>query len=247
MPHGGLPVLSGSLKPIILRGSVLNLIELRLLPFVLGGTGARLREPPPSTSQSRSSTRQWHQMRQLSHDAIEKASESRRGIFSGGLSFLFRQSRVSIPSSRKAVKNKRGMLVGGGVPSICLVYGGDMRALGHCISSRPQLVQWCGQGFNQLHLPPPALPLRLTLQLAIQIAPPIQRGRECTAVNSWAAALLLHLLILRLLLFLSFFLLSTVFSSFPLLCYCCCIIAPVLQPSLTSAAPSLTSLALRQP
>lgn len=98
------------------------------------------------------------------------------------------------------------MLVGGGVPSICLVYGGDMRALGHCISSRPQLVQWCGQGFNQLHLPPPGLPLRLTLQLAIQIAPPIQRGRECTAVNSWAAALLLHLLILRLLFFLSFFL-----------------------------------------
>lgn len=36
MPHGGLPVLSGSLNPIILRGSVLNLIELRLLPFVLG-------------------------------------------------------------------------------------------------------------------------------------------------------------------------------------------------------------------
>lgn len=160
---------------------------------------------------------------------------------------MFRQSRVSNPSSRKAVKNKRGMLVGGGVPSICLVYGGDMRALGHCISSRPQLVQWCGQGFNQLHLPPPALPLRLTLQLAIQIAPPIQLGRECTAVNSWAAALLLHLLILRLLLFLSFFLLSTVFSSFPLLCYSCCIIAPVLLPSLTSAAPSLTSLALRQP
>lgn len=169
MPHGGFPVLSGSFKPIMLRGSVLNLIELRLLPFVLGGTGARLREPPPSTSQSRSSTRQWHQMRQLSHDAIEKATESRRGIFSRGLSFLFRQSRVSIPSSRKAVKNKRGMLVGGGVPSICLVYGGDMRVLGHCISSRPQLVQWCGQGFNQLHLPPPALPLRLTLQLAIQI------------------------------------------------------------------------------
>lgn len=43
MPHGGFPVLSGSFKPIILRGSVLNLIELRLLPFVLGGTGARLR------------------------------------------------------------------------------------------------------------------------------------------------------------------------------------------------------------
>lgn len=152
---------------------------------------------------------------------------------------LFRQSRVFIPSSRKAVENKRWMLVGGGVPSICLVYGGDMRALGHCISSRPQLVQWCGQGFNQLHLPPPALPLRLTLQLAIQMVPPIQCGRECTAVNSWAAALLLLLL--------SVFLLSTVISSLQLLLSICCITAPVLLPSLTSAAPSLTSLALRQP
>lgn len=72
------------------------------------------------------------------------------------------------------------MLVGGGAPSIYLVYGGDMRPLSYCVSSLPQLVQYSGQGINQLHLPPPALPLRLTLGLnsPIQIISPILHGHE---------------------------------------------------------------------
>lgn len=127
--------------------------------------------------------------------------------------------------------------MGGGVPSICLVYGGDMRALSYCISSPPQLVQYCGQGFNQLHLPPPALPLRLTLQLPIQIISPILHGHKCV--------LLIHAPLHSF----SFSRpLSPALSS-PLLYLPHPVLAltPFLRPSLTPVAPSLTSRALRQP
>lgn len=73
MPCCGLPVLSGSLNPIKLRGSVLNLIELHHFLFVLGSMEAKLQCKNLLQTQARAlHPRQWHQMLQLSYDAIEK-------------------------------------------------------------------------------------------------------------------------------------------------------------------------------
>lgn len=68
----------------------------------------------------------------LIHDAIEKALESGKGIFSGGLSFCL--TRVGFHSVLlEGNKNKLWMLVGGGAPSIYLVYGSDRRPLSYCV------------------------------------------------------------------------------------------------------------------
>lgn len=153
--HCGLLVPSGTWNLIIQRSSILNLMELRPFPFVPGSTEAKLPEPPPYPSQS-----------SFTQDKGVKCCYSARSIYwwtaffccLGTVGFRF----------HPLVENKLWMMVGGRwgrgrFPSICLVYGGDMRAPGYCSSSWPQWLQWCGQGFNQLHLPAASLPLALQL------------------------------------------------------------------------------------
>lgn len=97
--------------------------------------------------------RQWHQMLPLIHDAIVEVFESGKGIFSRV--FLFYFTRVGFHSVvLEGNKNKLWMLE----PHQFILF---MEATGDCSAivsaSLPQLVQYSGQGFNQLHLPPPAL------------------------------------------------------------------------------------------
>lgn len=148
---------------------------------------------------------------------------------------MFKRSRFLFRSLGRQEKQTVDVSGRGSPPSIYLVYGGDMRPLSYCASSLPQLVQYSGQGFNQLHLPPPALPLRLTRRLdspTIQIISPILRGHE------WMLEVYAFV---RSFSFLSSTALSVstwrlypAFPSLPLL----------LLPSSTPVAPSLTSLAL---
>lgn len=92
----------------------------------------------------------------LIHEAIEKAREGGEGIFSGEL--LFCLTRVGFHCVfLEGNKNKLWKSVGGGMPSIYLVYGSDRRLHSYCVCLSATVGTNAGQRLNQLHLPPPAL------------------------------------------------------------------------------------------
>lgn len=129
----------------------------------------------------------------LIHEAIEKAREGGEGIFSGEL--LFCLTRVGFHCVfLEGNKNKLWKSVGGGMPSIYLVYGSDRRLHSYCVCLSATVGTNAGQRLNQLHLPPPCTSLRLTIKLRIRPMSALLHQWLCTMyvcarLHSFAASL----------------------------------------------------------